>query len=98
MSLPAKTNAGRVFAGNHRVAYARTWIMSEEEQPARLEMGFDDGGKVWLNNQVVCEANTAGACKPGAHKADVALKKGENMTLVFHPISLQILVRLYVVL
>jgi len=68
-----------VLSGNHRVAYVRTWLISAREQPARLEMGFDDGGKVWLNDAVACEANTAGACVPGAHKADVTLRQGPNL-------------------
>ena len=65
------TEVGPTFPGNHRAAYVRTWLMSAGEQRARLELGFDDGGKVWLNGEVVCEANTAGACVPGAHQADV---------------------------
>jgi hypothetical protein len=68
-----------VMSGNHRVAYARTWLISAREQPARFELGFDDGGKVWLNEAVVCEANTAGACVPGAHQADVTLRQGANL-------------------
>jgi HEAT repeat protein len=71
-----------VLAGNHRVAYVRTWLISAREQPARFELGFDDGGKVWLNDAVVCEANTAGACVPGAHKAEVALRQGPNQLLL----------------
>ncbi len=70
---------GAVLPGNHCVAYARTWLVSPREQPARLEFGFDDGGKVWLDGSVVCEANTAGACVPGAHGADVTLREGANL-------------------
>ena len=33
--------------------YARTAIWSEKEQPARLELGSDDGVKVWLNGRLV---------------------------------------------
>jgi len=68
-----------VIAGDHRAAYVRTWLVSPTAQAARLEMGFDDGGRVWLNNEVVCEANTAGACVPGAHKADIRLRQGRNL-------------------
>lgn len=68
--------------GENRVAYLRTWIYSPAAQDAQLQFGFDDGGKVWLNGKVVCAANTAGACVPGAHKADVQLKAGWNLLAV----------------
>ncbi len=76
------TDVGRTVSGSHRVAYVRTWLVSERQQAAKLEFGFDDGGKAWLNGEVVIEANTAGACVPGHHKADIALNEGRNLLFV----------------
>jgi len=76
---PGRINLLQIMDGPHRVAYARTWLISPEEQPARLGFGFDDGGKAWLNGQVVCEANTSGAWTKDQHIVDVTLRKGENL-------------------
>src|SRR5262249_54713065 len=39
--------------GVSRCIYVRTTIISESEQPARLEIGSDDGVVVWLNNELL---------------------------------------------
>ena len=43
--------------GGNRVVYLRTNVYSPFNQPARLEMGSDDGIKVWINGQVVHSNN-----------------------------------------
>jgi HEAT repeat protein len=72
----------KAFGGDQRVAYARTWIHSTQEQPARLELGTDDGVKVWLNHAVVCTNNTFRGIQPGSDKVDVTLKAGWNSLLL----------------
>lgn len=67
-----------IYPGEHRAAYVRTNVWSEKDQEARIELGVDDAAKVWLNGKIVLANNTAGACVPGAQKADVVLKKGWN--------------------
>src|SRR5256885_11073114 len=37
----------KILGGEQCVAYARTWIHSDRDQTARLELGSDDGIKVW---------------------------------------------------
>jgi HEAT repeat protein len=64
--------------GEQCVAYARTSIWSPQEQPARLELGSDDGLKVWLNGQVIHAQNTARPLTFASDKVDVTLKKGWN--------------------
>ena len=70
------------LAGENRVAYLRTRIWSPKEQKARLELGSDDGAKVWLNGQVVHANNATRPATPGEDKADVTLKEGWNPLLV----------------
>jgi hypothetical protein len=70
------------LAGLNRVAYLRTRIWSPKEQKARLELGSDDGAKVWLNGQVVHANNVVRPAEPGQDKAEVTLKEGWNPVLV----------------
>jgi HEAT repeat protein len=90
--LPPGTNPERpwlmeldkdpALAGENRVAYLRTRIWSPKEQKARLELGSDDGVKVWLNGQVVHANNATRPAEPGQDKAEVTLKEGWNPVLV----------------
>jgi len=72
----------KTFGGQQCVAYARTWIESDKEQPMRLELGSDDGVKVWLNDKQVYALNTARALTPGSDKVDLKLNAGWNMLLL----------------
>jgi hypothetical protein len=60
------------------VAYTRTWVHSDLQQPARLELGTDDGVKVWLNRKVVHANNTFRGLTPGEDKVNVTLNAGWN--------------------
>jgi hypothetical protein len=70
------------MAGENRVGYLRTIVTSESDQAALLELGTDDGVKVWLNGQVVHGNNTVRACTPAQDKVKVQLRKGENNLLL----------------
>jgi HEAT repeat protein len=72
----------KAIGGEQRVAYARTWIQSQTDQRVRLELGSDDGVKVWLNGQLVHAKNVARPLRPGSDKVDVDLKKGSNTLLL----------------
>jgi HEAT repeat protein len=72
----------KALGGEQRVAYARTWVHCDHEQPARLELGTDDGVKVWLNHAVVHTNNTFRGLQPGSDKMTVALKAGWNPVLL----------------
>jgi hypothetical protein len=72
----------RAIGGEQRVAYARTWIYSPGEHPARLEMGTDDGVKVWLNGRLIHANNAVRALQPGSDKVDVTLRQGWNPLLL----------------
>ena len=72
----------KVMRGENRVAYLRTQITSDKAQDALLEMGSDDGLKVWLNGQVVHANNAVRPCTPGSDKAKIKLKQGANDLLL----------------
>lgn len=72
----------RAVGGTQRVAYALTWVHSDTAQPARLELGTDDGVKAWLNGRLVHANNTARAATPYTDRADVSLKAGWNPLLL----------------
>lgn len=68
--------------GTQCVAYVKTWVRSDSARQARLELGFDDGIKAWLNGENVHTNNTSGAAKPGEDKVKVSLKKGWNSLML----------------
>ena len=72
----------KVMRGDNRVAYLRTQITADKTQDALLEMGSDDGIKVWLNGQVVHANNSVRPCTPGSDKAKIKLKQGANDLLL----------------
>lgn len=88
--MPAGTNRDRpwlmeldkVLGGNNRAAYLRTQVWSDASQKVRLELGSDDGIKVWLNGQIVHANNATRPASPGDDKVDVTLKQGWNRLLL----------------
>jgi HEAT repeat protein len=88
--MPAGTSADRpwlmeldkLFGGDNRAAYLRTKVWSDKEQAARLEIGSDDGIKVWLNGQLVHANNATRGVNPGEDKTDLTLKQGWNQLLL----------------
>ena len=75
-------NLSRILGGHNRAAYMRAFVHSEESRPARLEIGSDDGVKVWLNGEVVHENNTNRGLEPGEDVVEVELQKGWNELLL----------------
>jgi len=72
----------KALGGEQRVAYARTWVHCDQEQPSRLELGTDDGVKVWLNHIVVHTNNTFRGLQAGSDKVNITLKAGWNPVLL----------------
>jgi HEAT repeat protein len=72
----------KLLGGDERVAYLKTEITSERDQEARLEIGTDDGVKVWLNDKVVHANNVIRGCTPGEDKVKVTLNRGVNRLLL----------------
>jgi HEAT repeat protein len=70
------------LGGQQCVAYARTWIHSDRQCGATIELGSDDGVKLWLNDKPVYALNTARPLSPGSDKIDVNLHPGWNSLLL----------------
>jgi HEAT repeat protein len=79
---PWLLDLGKLYGGENCAAYARALVYSENSQPARLELGSDDGVKAWVNGKVVIAANRGGAVIPGDQKAEITLQQGWNTVLM----------------
>ncbi len=66
----------KVMPGEQRVAYIRTWVYSEQEQPVRLEFGTDDGVKLWVDGKLIHQNNASRGLQPASDKSDFALNAG----------------------
>jgi len=72
----------KALGGEQCVAYARTWLRSEHDEPAVLELGSDDGIKVWLNDKQIYALNVARPLQPGSDKVNLQLRSGWNLLLL----------------
>ncbi len=90
-SAPVGTNAALPFmveidkaieTGNDRVAYLRTFVHADADAEALLELGSDDGARVWINGQQVLANNTIRPLTPASDKVKVQLKAGWNAILI----------------
>ena len=72
----------KAIGGDHRAAYALTWIHSEKATDARLDLGSDDGIKAWLNGKLVHALSAPRAAIPYTDKAPIKLKAGWNPLLL----------------
>ncbi len=70
-----------LYGGENRVAYARTRFYSETALDAFLELGSDDGVKVWHNGQLIHQNNIQRGCNPGDDVVPLAIKQGWNELL-----------------
>ena len=77
-----EVNIGAILGGSNCVAYLRSWLRSDRDQPARLELGSDDGVKVWLNGKIVHSNNSSRALQAAEDKVDVDLVRGWNALLL----------------
>ncbi|MGH7493461.1 MAG: ThuA domain-containing protein [bacterium] len=72
----------QVLGGDNRVAYLRNQVWSDKEQRLRLELGSDDGVKVWLNGELVHANNASRGTTPGDDVVEVTVGKGWNPLLL----------------
>ncbi len=75
-------NLGAFAPGRECVAYLRSTITSPKAQAALLELGSNDGVKVWLNGELVHGLNKGRIITPGEDKIAVQLKEGANTLLL----------------
>ena len=77
-NIPWIVDLAAEIGGQNRAAFLRNRVWSDNEQRALLEIGSDDGVKVWLNGEIVHARNVARAVKPGEDKVNITLKPGWN--------------------
>jgi len=79
-----KIRLHEIFGLQPGVAYAFTYIYSKEEQNALFELGMNDGGKVFLNGNVVYSrfSRNGMTCDPGTDVFTSKLNKGYNTLLL----------------
>jgi hypothetical protein len=58
------------------VVYLKTRVYSPREQKVRLEIGSDDGIKLWINGKLVHAKNAMRPLQPGEDTAEAVLKEG----------------------
>jgi hypothetical protein len=71
-------NLAKTVGGTDCAAYLRTKIRSEQRQEAVMEVGSDDGIKIWINGEVVHATNEGRGYQPGQEKVNVILAAGWN--------------------
>ena len=72
----------RGIGGGNRAVYLRTKVPSSRERKATLEIGSDDGVKVWLNGKLVHAKNASRGLREGEDRVRVTLRKGSNTLLL----------------
>jgi HEAT repeat protein len=72
----------KILGGNNRAAYLRCNVIVPDAVTAQLEVGSDDGIKVWLNGAVVHENNVPRPFKWCEDRLEIGLRKGVNTLLL----------------
>jgi HEAT repeat protein len=71
-----------VAGADQSVVYVKSRIWSPKPQTVRLEIGSDDGNRVWLNGKVVHAKNTMRPIQAGSDRAEAALNQGWNPMMI----------------
>ena len=79
---PGTFDLNAIESGSDCCGYVITEIVSERPQEARLELGSDDGLKVWFNGEVAHEANEMRGLTIGEGQCTVSLREGVNTLLL----------------
>ncbi|MCI0698987.1 ThuA domain-containing protein [candidate division KSB1 bacterium] len=72
----------KVLGGENRVAYLQNRLWSDNEQRVKMELGSDDGVKVWLNGELVHANNASRGVTPGDDIIEITLRQGWNPLLL----------------
>jgi len=73
---------GSLSGKNEVVGYAFCFVPSEEDVAASIELGSDDGVRLWINEKLVHDNHEHRGINPGEDKVIVKLRKGLNRCLV----------------
>jgi len=77
-SLAWQADLAGVVGGDHCVAYIRSRVFSPKATRVRLDIGTDDGIKLWVNGALVHANNATRGLKPEQDRARAELKEGWN--------------------
>lgn len=77
-----KLEFDRVLGGEERVVFVRTFITVPAETDAVLELGTNDGCKIWWNGNPVHALNVGRPLTPGEDKLPVRLASGVNTLMM----------------
>jgi hypothetical protein len=72
----------KVYGGDNRCAYARTTVQTPAAQTVRLELGSDDGVRVWLNDVLVHDRDVARGFTLNEDTVVLPLQAGDNVLLL----------------
>ncbi len=72
----------KVLGGEERVVYLRTRVFAPEDRDVILELGTNDGCKVWFNGQKIHAVNEGRPLQPGQDKLPLKLNKGWNTVML----------------
>ena len=75
-------NLERFFETENCLAYLKTNVWIEKSQKVLLELGSDDGIKVWLNDKLVHQNNAVRGHEHAQDIVEVSLAKGWNTLLM----------------
>jgi putative heme-binding domain-containing protein len=73
--------ADRHFRTDNVAGYFATVLVADQDEPAQLLVGADDGVRVWLNGRRVVNDDATRALQLGDDTVNVKLKKGRNLLL-----------------
>ncbi|MFA7692856.1 MAG: HEAT repeat domain-containing protein [Candidatus Hydrogenedentales bacterium] len=79
---PFKLDFNRVLGGDNRVVFIRSFINSPTDQDAVLELGTNDGCKLWWNGKLIHGINVGRPLTPGEDKLELQLNAGLNTLMV----------------
>ncbi len=79
---PYALELDRVIGGDDRVAFLRTRIHAPEARDAVLELGTNDGCRVWWNGELIHSLNEGRPLTPGQDKLPVTLNAGPNDLMI----------------
>ncbi len=77
-SRNGEVELGGLTGGDNCVLYLKTRVFAPKAQTVKLEIGSDDGIKVWVNGEVVHANNTGRGVAPAQDIAKASLREGWN--------------------
>lgn len=75
---PGVVDLDKLLGGGNCSAYLKAQIWAPEDTEARLEIGTDDGVKVWLNGKAIHEKDVPRSLNINEDKVNIQLKEGRN--------------------